>query len=70
MPTPDVTKCSSIHTYSITILYSTVNVEILAVFNLAIEHKIAKLKTATILAHVHNIIEMGRATAKLKIRQY
>ena len=34
----------------------TINVEILAVhFNLAIEHKIAKLKTTDILAHTHII---------------
>ena len=39
-------------------------------FNLAIENKIAKLKTANILAYVHNVIETEYATAKLKIRQY
>ena len=38
--------------------------------DLAIEHKIAKLKTANILAYVHNIIETRYATAKLKLCQY
>ena len=38
--------------------------------DLAIEHKITKLKTANILAHMHYIIVMGCTTAKLKIRQY
>ena len=39
-------------------------------FDLAIEHKIAKLKIANILAYVHNVIETGYVTAKLKICQY
>ena len=39
-------------------------------FNVAIEHKIAKLKTANILVYMCNVIETGYATAKLKIRQY
>lgn len=34
-------------------------------FNLAIKHKIAKLKTANILVHEYNVIETGCATAKL-----
>ena len=39
-------------------------------FNLVIEHKITKLKTIKILAHSHNIIDTGRATAILKIHKY
>ena len=55
----------------------TVNVEMfgsrLILINfgdLALEHKITKLKTANIFAHMYHIIEMGHATTKLKIRQY
>ena len=37
-------------------------------FNLAIEHKIAILKVANILAHTYNVIEMGCTITKLKVR--